>query len=767
MAFEKAKVLKAAEKFLSQGKINAAIKEYRQVVEHDDSDLSTLNMLGDLLARAGNKDEAISCFSRIAEHYREQQFTLKAIAMYKKIERLKPRDLDVAGKLADLYAFQGLVVDARAQYLIVADGYTRAGDAKRMLDVLHKIADLDPHNTEIRLKLADGYLKEGLQSEAVAAFLEAGERLFEIGEFERALDSYAKVLELRPNDGQALRGIVSAHVALGTADEAAEILTKAVEATPEDMVLTALLAQTQIDAENPRGAEEATLVLMSHDASNYTRFIEVARLYLKLGEVNEAVRVLGSIIEQMLAGREENDLLELVNEVLARDPEHVVALRLLVRINWWQRDMDNLRSSLERLAEAAQAAGLVEDERYALTQLVRLAPEDRQYDGRLGVIGGIEEEEVDTEGLSVAEPEGDQATPSYETFAIIDTESAHDTDTEEKSTPVLEFEWNSVAEGTAPDPSASFAELNAADDNAYELSGGQEVDFSAAVVDSESTAPAETAPLEVEEARREALMRQELESVDFYLDQGYHDIAIDTLDLLERQFGLNTEIQTRREKIAAAASGPKTSADEITFTIEEPAAESPDEIVADLESAFTLGDEVSESAPVTSTGSDGAAAAGIDSGLAEIFEEFRVAAEEEQTTVTEDYETHYNMGTAYKEMDLLDEAIQEFQAAVGLTAPNDGTSRFLQSCNMLGHCFLQKGMPRAAVIWFKKGLDLPDQSQTESLALRYELGAAYEQMGDIKRAQELYTEVYGVDVSYREVAEKLKTLQGQKKKRKK
>ena len=772
MAFEKAKVLKAAEKFLSQGKINAAIKEYRQVVEHDDSDLSTLNMLGDLLARAGNKDEAISCFSRIAEHYREQQFTLKAIAMYKKIERLKPRDLEVAGRLADLYAVQGLVVDARAQYLIVADGYTRAGDAKRMLEVLHKIADLDPQNTEIRLKLADGYLKEGLESEAVAAFLEAGERLFDIGEFEKSLDSFAKVLELRPNDARALRGIVSAHVALGTADEAAEILTKAVESTPEDTALTALLAQTQIDAENPQGAEEATLVLMSQDASNYTRFIEIARLYLKLGEVHDAVRVLGSIIEQMLAGREENDLLELVNEVLARDPEHVGALRLLVRINWWQRDMDNLRSSLERLAEAAQAAGLVEDERYALTQLVRLAPEDRQYDGRLGVIGGLEEEvETETGGFDAAKLEADEAVPSYESFAIVNGQTSYDSATEEKSTSALEFEWNSVAEATEPDPSASFAELNATDEDlAYELSGGQEVDFSSAVVDSESNASTETASPEVDEARRESLMRQELESVDFYLDQGYHDIAIDTLDLLERQFGLNTEIQTRREKIAQATSGVKTdtSGSEFTFTIEEPAAaESTDEIVADIDSAFTFGEEVSESAPLVSTDNDGTAVAGIDSGLAEIFEEFRVAAEEEQTTVTEDYETHYNMGTAYKEMDLLDEAIQEFQAAVGLTTPTDGTSRFLQCCNMLGHCFLQKGMPRAAVIWFKKGLDLPGQNQAESLALRYELGAAYEQMGDFKRAQELYTEVYGVDVSYREVAEKLNSLQGQKKKRKK
>ncbi|HEY3579457.1 MAG TPA: tetratricopeptide repeat protein, partial [Pyrinomonadaceae bacterium] len=157
MAFDKAKVLKAAEKFLSQGKINAAIKEYRQIVDNDPDDLTTLNMLGDLYVRSSKKEEAIECFERIAEHYSAQEFNLKAIAMYKKIERLRQHDPVIAYKLAELYANQGLVHDARAQYLVVADAYTRQGDNKKTLEVLHKIADLDPNNTEIRLKLAEGY----------------------------------------------------------------------------------------------------------------------------------------------------------------------------------------------------------------------------------------------------------------------------------------------------------------------------------------------------------------------------------------------------------------------------------------------------------------------------------------------------------------------------------------------------------------------------------------------------------------------------------
>jgi tetratricopeptide (TPR) repeat protein len=116
------------------------------------------------------------------------------------------------------------------------------------------------------------------------------------------------------------------------------------------------------------------------------------------------------------------------------------------------------------------------------------------------------------------------------------------------------------------------------------------------------------------------------------------------------------------------------------------------------------------------------------------------------------------MGTAYKEMDLMDEAIQEFQTSASLVKPGDGTSRFLQCCNMLGHCFMQKRMPEAAVMWFKKGLSSPGHSEDEYQALRYELASAYEELGDLQRAREFYTEVYGVDVSYREVAEKLSQL---------
>ena len=753
MAFEKAKVLKAAEKFLSQGKINAAIKEYRQIVDNDGDDLTTLNMLGDLYVRSGKKEEAVSCFERIAEHYSNQEFNLKAIAMYKKIERLHPRDPIVALKLAELYATQGLVHDARAQYLVVADAYTRSGDNKRALEILHKIADLDPNNTEIRLKLADGYLKENMRRESAAAFVQAANRFHQIGSQDQALDAYSRALQLVRDDREALRGLLETHIARGTADEAAEVLERVVETREDDNELVSMLARAYLEAEDPKGAEKATSLLMAQDASNYTQFLPVTRLYLKAGEVDEVIRILSTIIERMLAGREERELLEIVNQVLDRNPDHVAALRMLVRINWWQRDMDALRSSLERLAESAEASELADEERYALTQLVRLAPDEQRYLDRLNLLGGLQEDAAE-DFAPLPEPESD--VPQFETFAVV-----QDQDEMAPAAPVVADEFETNAATTFSDPTASFADLNEQsfadlDDDAAPFAASandfQEVDFSIVTpVDTPAAGVSDDSP--AEGVRHQDMMRQELESVDFYIAQGYADIAVDTLEMLERQFGPHPDIQARREKLATRDQQPEAPAVfEFGGTEEVAATPVTDTITFDGDSAY----ESLAGDGGNNVGTSKSVAPAIDAGLAELFEEFRAA--EEGDEVREDYETHYNMGTAYKEMDLMDEAIQEFQTSVGLVKPSDGTSRFLQCCNMLGHCFIQKGMPEAAVLWFKKGLQAPGHSEDEYQALRYELASAYEQLGDLKQAREFYTEVYGVDVGYREVAEKLSQL---------
>ena len=82
MSFNKSKNRQTAERYLAQGKILAAINEYVYIVDNDPADFNTLNILGDLYARVNQKDDAVDCFKKLAEHYNKQGFSQKAIAIF-------------------------------------------------------------------------------------------------------------------------------------------------------------------------------------------------------------------------------------------------------------------------------------------------------------------------------------------------------------------------------------------------------------------------------------------------------------------------------------------------------------------------------------------------------------------------------------------------------------------------------------------------------------------------------------------------------------
>ncbi|HEY6187708.1 MAG TPA: tetratricopeptide repeat protein [Pyrinomonadaceae bacterium] len=790
MGFDKAKVLRAAEKYLAQGKIPAAIAEYRQIVENDADDFMALNVLGDLYARADKKREAIACFTRIAEHYREQGFALKAIAMYKKVERLQPGAPEVASQLAALYEAQGLTVDARAQYMTVADAYSRAGQIHKALEVLRRVADLDPENIDIRRRLAEGYSRENFHTEAAEAYIKVGDLLLARGQHENALGPYSMVLNNFPFDHAALTGLLSAHIALGTPQEAAEVLDRAVSEQPEDTELLSMLARAHVESGDVLAAERSIAALIQRDKANYPRFVDVARLYLKAGNLDATVRVIGSIVQQMLTGREDDQVIDILREVLAREPEHINALRLLVHVHRWQRDEERLRMVLERLAEAARKAQLVDEERNAVAQLARLVPDNQYYYDRLHELGDAPVQAL-YESESIFESTSEDAA-AFESFITSNGSPEPTTDSGVAEAPptgeFAEFEWNTVASEPAavevkpPDPSASFADLNAdwADMNippepaAPAANNFQEIDFDSVTTNEpapkiDSAQPASAAAVEPD-PRRETLLLQELESVDFYLTQGYADIAQETLTMLERQFGAHPAIDERRAQLEATAATAESSA---------PSGSTAPEAEATVEfSGFDLyniddseGQEAESVVETTTTAAPPAQRPAAPAQkqsvmhpeLADVFEEFRDAVEEDEDSSTgDDYETHYNLGLAYSEMELLDEAVEEFQVAASLVAPSDGTPRYLQCCNLLGHCFMRKGMPRVAAIWFKKGLEAPGHTDDEYQALRFELGTAYEQMGDVDRAIETFTEVYGINVTYRGVSAKLNELKKMK-----
>jgi tetratricopeptide (TPR) repeat protein len=851
MRFNKAKAVRSAEKSLSQGKIQAAITEYRCIVEQDASDWTALNMLGDLYVRTGQPEDASKLFARVAEHYRSQGFALKAIAMYKKMLRMRPDDLAASGTLADLYASQGLVVEARAQLLSIADSYTQLNRTHEALDTLRRIADLDPLNPEVRLRVASAYAREHFADEAAAAYTEAGDRFLGRQSAEQALDAYSEALTLSPLHIGALAGTLTAHMQLGTPDEAAELFENVCAHEPRDAALLDMLLRAHLAAGNALSAEKTIERLLSvnpHDAASRMNLLEVARLYLKASDEDATVRVLTETLEAALTAGRDSELVEILEEVTTRDPEHLATLRQLVRIYTWQRDEAQLIQTLERIVETAQLSGSREEEVQALLRLYELVPDNAEYRERLSDVDALPANS-DTPSAAPTSTGFDEV-PTFESFMFTGDTSLADESLADGTSSSSAFnagnDFNLIGDfdtsledvcaasaSSTIDPSASFADLY--DDSADEPGSANGVGATTPVEASDTAAAyqeiawdtkssafstdASSGTPASDDERITALLTNELESVDFYIAQGYADVASDTLDMLERQYGAHPAIEDRRSLLSQAATpdagvsnqagadaaserefgdvgfgevslggaplgqdgiagstamteanfgefslddfietNPETSFDQLAdFSITNSTASTPDDAPAAQLSTQRQAEAIAgEPAGMP-------AMEEFDAGLAAIFDEFRAAVEDETPVTVADYETHYNLGIAYQEMGLLDEAVEEFQKAASLASPGDGTPHYLQCCNFLGHCFMQKALPQLAVMWLRKGLDTPGHTEDEYQALRYELGNAYEAAGERSSAMATFMEVYGVDVSYRSVADKVRELRMQTK----
>ena len=258
---------------------------------------------------------------------------------------------------------------------------------------------------------------------------------------------------------------------------------------------------------------------------------------------------------------------------------------------------------------------------------------------------------------------------------------------------------------------------------------------------------------------------EELSEAEFYARQGLTQEAQAILLKLRELYPEDKEITERLESLGGGAAILDTTAlSETAETLETefelPAEGAPSEFLLtdktpweeevsgeEIEKPgyedFTIGEqEISEAQEMPEPV--------FDNDVLEIFQEFKKGLENELED--EDSETHYNLGIAYKEMGLVDDAIKEFQIA-----KND-KKRFLQSSTMLGFCYMEKGLYSLAIDILKKILASSKDQDESYWAVKYELAEAYEKNGDLKESVDLYTEVYGWNANFRNVAERVSTL---------
>ncbi|HWO88667.1 MAG TPA: tetratricopeptide repeat protein, partial [Gemmatimonadales bacterium] len=118
----------------------------------------------------------------------------------------------------------------------------------------------------------------------------------------------------------------------------------------------------------------------------------------------------------------------------------------------------------------------------------------------------------------------------------------------------------------------------------------------------------------------------------------------------------------------------------------------------------------------------------------------------------EDFQSHYDLGVAYKEMGLLDEAIAEFQKALRSTEGR------LKSSEALGLCFFEKGQFAVAEAILRRGLELPASGDAERIGLLYWLGRTLQELGRGAEALAAYNRVFAVDITFADVGDRVNEL---------
>jgi pilus assembly protein FimV len=374
--FNKAKVLASAEKYVQQGKLHQAISEYEKIVEKDAKDLTVLNTIGDLYARLGQSEKAGEFFKRVGDTYASDGFTVKSIAMYKKLTKLNPGNISVVQRLAELYTQQGLYNDARQQYLQLADASVKANDLPGASKVFQKMLEIDPENVSLQSKLADLYLKMGKKQEARDIFLKAAQGLFDRGSVEQACQSLDKMLALDPSNVEAL--LMRGKIALDAGDGAAA--ARFFEKVPDidsrkDGLQSLLRAHILAAAAEPAEGIARKLATVHNDLSGIRSYAE---FLLSAGKSEAALNLYDEWVDRLIVG-DSGELTVALQGLTGQVKEQPAELERLRSIFQKAGNTSNIPEVNELLAHACVQAGDLGKARDLYKELAEIEASNPQH----------------------------------------------------------------------------------------------------------------------------------------------------------------------------------------------------------------------------------------------------------------------------------------------------------------------------------------------------------------------------------------------------
>ena len=707
-----------AEKLFSRGKLEGALSRYRKVLKAHPNDTSTLKRVGDVFERLNRVGEAITLYKKTAQHFTNEGFYAKAIAIYKKIIRLDPTLIEAIENLADLQHRQGLTREAVSQYEVVAAYYINRKDLNSVIEIHKKMVELEPGDPSRRLKLAELHQKRGRLQDALEQYRAISKMMLSSGRIGEASRVCLRALEIDPSDLNFVAGAVEDLKSAGHPEEADRLISAAIDLNPEARSLQAQIQEAaeaaeeeDFDLESFMGGEEPAAEVADTGALPGTGAVAAT----------EPVEAGIEDFSDVLSADEVEELAEVAAAVTESPSEEV-----------------EIEIDLEELGE-----GPIEGPFEIPTPVApppvapTAAPEPAMPMASLEPVTSVDTPAPATQVASSlpmrravpiveAEPEPEERLEELLTEADVLSRYGLDDKAVEKLEELLAEEPNNL------DAMSRLITLKL---EAKDLSGVAELANQLVNVAQEQDEP---------EAWQK--VREQILGEGFTVEAGRVMPPTD-----------EAAMEAEEESLVIAEDVDLGDAD-LSWLEEEPAAGEdqapPAEALFEAEDEFfDLASELEEELrQEESINGEELLLPGEEESIEDIVAGFKKGMAE--TLSDEDFDTHYNLGIAYREMGLIDEAIGEFQLAAK-------DQRYLvECCSLLALCFKEKGFPELAIKWYQRGLDSPTISEDETLGLVYELGDMYLEIGNKEAARERFVEIYGVNSTYRDVVAKLQELGG-------
>ncbi len=383
MAFDKRKALQAALAYIQQGRLDKAIAEYETILKVDPNDFAVNNALGDLYARKGDTAEAIARYLRLGELYRADGDLVKAIAVYKKVLKLNPQNIEASLACASLYAEQGLVGEAKIQYMGIAEQYAKRGETRKALEVYQRIVDLEPGSSALVARLADMFVKEGMIQEAITQLSRGAQVAQKLGHTGEAVQLLKRVVQLDPDSFEAHYHLGRLLFQGGNYDEAIQELNLAASIDPTNVQPLAFLGQ----AYEQKGLfDQAVTVygkIVDLDPRAPEPRLHLGRIFLQQGRLDDAFDQYDLLAERFIAQDKLDSACELFRGILDVAPMYPKARRRLAELLVRGGQLERAKEEFIQLAVLYAEAGQLDEERAVYERILAIDPEDSLARSRL------------------------------------------------------------------------------------------------------------------------------------------------------------------------------------------------------------------------------------------------------------------------------------------------------------------------------------------------------------------------------------------------